>query len=168
MPSKLEKTMSLARKFGVSDVPTERDATVMGILLRRLEDAGTLGDLPLQKKLTARAFKETIRVLDTWEANCICMTPEQFKELETVAKEAGAQAKFPRNLCPACQRARFALRVWVQIEKLSVERATIQERYVATFVKQQELAAKRAGGDDDREAFNVIGAVNAGREVLAV
>ena len=73
---------------------------------------------PAQDRLAEQIIDLTMKIVDEWEGRCVCpdrtLTREQrIKMLKDMKHTA---------LCQACKRLRWALGLWIDIERLHTER----------------------------------------------
>lgn len=94
------------------------DPEVLRAYRRELELSRQECLLPYQDQLAAKIIDMTIKILDEWEERCACPArdlpvEERIKMLKQMKHTA---------LCQACKRLHWVLLLWVDIEKLHLER----------------------------------------------
>ena len=143
VPNTPDDEGSLVCQFDPDD--KEQTDTAIDFLHRRMKEANTVDDLdlPLQQEVAKKGMRYCISVLGHWEKNCVCLTPAKLAAEDQKEQKPG-RAKPSARLCPACQRARNALRIWVQLERLSVERLEIRRRLFTTVASAQKKMAPPA------------------------
>ena len=78
--------------------------------------------LPRQEELDELAIGFCIEILTTWKKRCTCDLQYSTDEERQKAFRKRGGAK----LCQACKRVSWALRLWIEIERIVVEQMKIE------------------------------------------
>lgn len=138
--NQLSRTKKLNDSASMTELEALRD------LHMELAKTGRLGDLTNQSKLARKAIAYCIRQLDEVEDRCTCLRREQ------------GDCRLPcRWICPACERAKAVLRIFLQLEGLSVRRAAIEETFFRDLIK----AKAGLWGDPEARPLDFVALVRA-------
>lgn len=96
----------------------KRRQVISTFIKRRLQGAERLKDTLPQRRLRKSALEECLRAIRRREEDCYCPTTLIL-----------AATKGTRGLCTVCQRAREALKLWIEVERLINRRLEIQRDY---------------------------------------
>lgn len=135
-----------------TDLPELEPLKQLRIYLR---NANSQGRFPRESLLANKSVGACLRILGEWREKCVC------------PKEASHGVW---NLCPACQRAKLVLGVWVKVEDLRVRWGQVEERLLQGLIRERSLnSAKRLkSGDSPLAGFDYGGLIRAVNDKKAV
>lgn len=131
-----DSARQLARTKKASENATTADLATLKELHGELNKVGRLGNLPGQATLTKKAIKYCNKALERAETDCICPGNREVNDRRVP----------PRWLCPACERAKAILNIFIQIETLSVRRAGIEESLFRDIIRARSGSSEDNGG----------------------
>ena len=101
-------------------------------LRTELREARLKNLLPRQEELSELAIGYCIEILTNWKNHCTCdiqYAPEELRK-KAFQKRGGAK------LCQSCKRASWALRLWIEIERILVERMKIEAGFMKSSLSE--------------------------------
>ena len=105
-----------------NDLPdTDPGRLDLKALRNELRNAHLKNSLPRQRELAELSIDLCIEILTTWKDRCTCdmqYVTEQERQ-KSFRKRGGAK------LCQSCKRVAWALRLWIDIERILIDRLKI-------------------------------------------
>lgn len=132
----------------------ERRQAVSDFIKQRLHQESKSKETPRQRRLRKSAMQECLEAITKREENCYC--PKTLV-LTSIKKSKG--------LCTACERARDALKFWLEVERLLNDRLKIQRDYFTAICNAHKEAVRPQAPADlpALEPSTVVAAIEASR-----
>lgn len=132
----------------------ERRKAVSDFVKRRLQGAEKMKETAPQRRLRKSGLEQCLRAIRKREDDCYCPTT-----LILASTKAG------KGLCTPCQRARDALQLWIQVEKLINRRLEIQRDYFTAICSahKEVVHPPPPAQPVDLEPRDVVAAIEARR-----
>ena len=103
-------------------IDSEPDRLGFKTLRTELREARLKNSLPRQEELAELAIGYCIEILTNWKNHCTCDMQYSTEE----QRQKAFQKRGGGKLCQPCKRVSWALRLWIDIERIVIERMKIE------------------------------------------